>query len=309
MPSVNGLWRTGRGYSLENNSWDEEPRDAMRNLSLTLAYEGTRFYGWQIQKDVRTVQGQLLMALIEVLKERPRLVAAGRTDRGVHAEAQVVNAVIHGDPTPTSNLSRPRDIPLLKAPFHPGDHSDDPHAWSAEKIMRELNAVLPADLSVLQASFVPLNFHARHDARFRSYRYQIVETYSPFLRRHAWCPRRPLKFSLLQEAARRVIGRHNFRSFCDPDEEEKRSFSCQVGECEWRETRITRPCYAQMLTFHIRADRFLWKMVRRLVGTMVELSSGNCTWEQYESFFRRPSPKPAEWTAPPFGLFLEKIYY
>jgi tRNA pseudouridine38-40 synthase len=281
----------------------------MRNLKLTLAFEGTRFYGWQIQKEVRTVQGQLLAGLTEVLKEVPRIVAAGRTDRGVHAEAQVANAVIHGDPPPTASGSRSHTILLLKTPFHAGDHGGDPRLWSAAKIMQELNKILPADMTILQAEFAPLNFHARHDARYRSYRYQLVETYSPFLRRHAWCPRRALKLALLEEAAKRVVGRHNFRYFCDPDEQEDRSFQCQVEECEWREIRITRPCYAKMLTFHIRADRFLWKMVRRLVGTMVELSSGNCTSEEFDSFFHKPSPKPALWTAPPFGLFLEKIYY
>lgn len=279
----------------------------MRNLKLTIAYEGTRFYGWQIQKDVRTVQGQLLSAMIDVLKEKPRIIAAGRTDRGVHAEAQVVNAVIHGDPPVDRTASR--DIPLLKAPFHAGDHAEDPRLWSAEKIMRELNNGLSADLTVSQAAFVPLNFHARHDAHSRSYRYQIVETYSPFLRRHVWCPRREIKLPLLQEAARLVVGRHSFRSFCDPDEEEERSFQCIVEECEWREIRITRPCYARLLTFHIRADQFLWKMVRRLVGSMVELGAGNCTRDEFSSFFYKPSPKPAEWTAPPFGLFLEKVFY
>lgn len=281
----------------------------MRNLKLTLAYEGTRFYGWQIQKDVRTVQGQLLTSLIEVLKEKPRIIAAGRTDRGVHAEAQVVNIVIHGDAPSERSVPRHGNVPLLKASFNAGDHSDDVRLWSAGKIHSELNNVLPADLTVLQSSFVPLNFHARHDARFRTYRYQIVENYSPFLRRHAWCPRRKLKLPLLQEAAKLMVGRHNFRSFCDPDEDEDRSFQCTIEECDWREIRITRPCFAKMLTFHIRGDRFLWKMVRRLVGTMVELSSGNCTWEEFESFLKKPSPKPAVWTAPPFGLFLEKIYY
>ncbi|MGB7621833.1 MAG: tRNA pseudouridine(38-40) synthase TruA [Terriglobia bacterium] len=281
----------------------------MRNLKLTLAYEGTRFSGWQIQKDVRTVQGQLLTAMIDVLREKPRIIAAGRTDRGVHAEAQVVNAVLHGDPPVEKSVSRSRDIPLLNTAFHAGDHANDPHLWSAGKIMQELNNSLPADLTVTQASFVPLNFHSRHDARSRSYRYQLVEPYTPFLRRHAWCPRREIKLPVLQEAAKLVVGRHSFRSFCDPDEEEERSFQCTVDECEWRQIRITRPCYAELLTFHIRADRFLWKMVRRLVGSMVELSAGHCTRDEFGSFFYKPSPKPAEWTAPPFGLFLEKVFY
>lgn len=281
----------------------------MRNLKLTLAFEGTRFYGWQIQKEGRTVQGALLKALVDLLREKPRLIAAGRTDRGVHAEAQVVNVVIHGDAPEEKAARTGPDVPLLRSPFHADDHGPDPRKWTAQKLMQELNQALPADMTLLQASFVPLNFHARHDARARSYRYQIVESYSPFLRRHTWCPRRELKMSVLQKAAQRIVGRHNFRTFCDPDEKEDRSFACKVEECEWREIRITRPCYAKMLTLHIRADRFLWKMVRRLVGTMVELSSGNCTWDEFESFFHNPSPKPAQWTAPPFGLFLEKIHY
>ena len=281
----------------------------MRNLKLTLAYEGTRFYGWQIQKDVRTVQGTLLNALAGVLQEKPRILAAGRTDRGVHAEAQVANLVIHGDPPEEKKASRATDVPLLKAPFYAGDHGDDPRLWSARKIMMEVNNVLPADVVISEASFVPLNFHARHDARSRSYRYQVIEQYSPFLRRHVWCPRRELNLARLQEAAKLVVGRHSFRSFCDPDEEEERSFACQVEECGWREIRITRPCYAKLYTFHIRADRFLWKMVRRLVGTMVEVSGGHCTLDEFQSFFQKPSPRPAEWTAAPFGLFLEKIFY
>ncbi len=281
----------------------------MRNLKLTLAYEGTRFYGWQIQKDVRTVQGVLLSALMEVLREKSRVIAAGRTDRGVHAEAQVANVVIHGDAPVEAAVRRNVEIPLLSAPFHAGDHGDDPRLWSARKIKEELNRILPADIAVTEAAFVPLNFHARHDARFRIYRYQIAEAYSPFLRRHVWCPRRELRLPALQEAAKLIVGRHNFRTFCDPDEEEARSFQCAVEECEWREIKITRPCYAKLYTFHIRADRFLWKMVRRLVGSMVELSAGNCTLDEFQSFLHKPSPKPAEWTAPPFGLFLEKIYY
>jgi tRNA pseudouridine38-40 synthase len=121
--------------------------------------------------------------------------------------------------------------------------------------------------------------------------------------------RRDLKLPVLEEAARWVVGRHNFRSFCDPDEEEDRSFKCSVDECDWREIKITRPCYAKMYTFHIRADRFLWKMVRRLVGTMVEVGSGRCSMEEFKSFFEKTSPRPAEWTAPPFGLFLERVIY
>ncbi len=281
----------------------------MRNLKLTLAYEGTRFYGWQIQKSVRTVQGTLQSAVAELMKENPRIIAAGRTDRGVHAEAQIVNMVLHGDVPELKKSPVGIDVPLLKSPFHAGDAGADPRVWSAPKIQQELNNVLPADVVVTGAAFVPLNFHARHDARSREYRYQVVETYSPFLRRHAWCPRRELKLAVLEEAARFLVGRHNFRSFCDPDEEEERSFKCNVMLSQWREIKITRPCFARMLTFHIRADRFLWKMVRRLVGTMVELSGGTCGRDEFESFLFRPSPRPAEWTAPPFGLFLEKIQY
>lgn len=250
------------------------PEARLRNLKLVLAYEGTRFKGWQKQERARSVAGVVEKALAEVFGTAPAFHAAGRTDAGAHAEGQVINF-------------RTRD------------------ARSSDSIRRALCAVLPVDVTVRAAEWVPLDFHARHSPVSRTYRYQVAREFNPFLRRHAWTPERPPDVGILKSLAAALIGRPDFRSFSDgkargqmPEE----GFRCRVFESVWLEQ-------GELLIYRITADHFLWKMVRRLVGTMVSVAAGALSEEEWRRWLREPSREPARYTAPPYGLFLERVNY
>jgi tRNA pseudouridine38-40 synthase len=241
-----------------------------RNLRLLIEYEGTRYAGWQIQKAQRTVMGEILAAIETTLGETPRLFGAGRTDQGVHAEGQVANFL--------TRSSRP-----------------------AGAIAEDLNGVLPADINALEARDVPLSFHARHDAAARRYRYQIASRRSAFFKRLIWWVRSPLDLQAMEDAARVLPGRHDFSSFADRSAEiaEPR---VQVFSAGFRRGDF-------LLSFTIEADHFLPRMVRRLVGVLVQIGLGNLPSEAIGRFLRETVDDPAQWTAPPSGLFLERVVY
>lgn len=250
------------------------PGHRLRNLKLTLAYEGTRFSGWQIQRDRRTVAGALQNALAAVFGRAPAFHAAGRTDAGVHAEGQVVNF----------RTVDPRPVAVLRA---------------------AIAGQLPVDMALIDAAEVPFDFHARHSAVARTYRYQITRRYNPFLRRHAWCVPQPLSFDCLRELAAAVLGEHDFRSFGDGKvrgELPQRGSCCHVLRADWTDV-------GPLLCFSITADHFLWKMVRRLVGTMVAVATGTLPEVQWRLWLVQSSRESAPYTAPPFGLFLERVDY
>jgi tRNA pseudouridine38-40 synthase len=241
-----------------------------RNVRLVLEYEGTRYAGWQVQKDQRTVAGEVLSAIEKALGERPELLGAGRTDHGVHAEAQVANF-------------------LTRATLPAGSIAD------------LLNDLLPHDVNILSAEDAPLSFHARHDAVARRYRYQIAARRSAFFKRFIWWVRRPLRVDLMEEAARVLPGRHDFTSFAD------RSAPLTEPRCHVRTASFRRRDF--LTSFTIEADHFLPRMVRRIVGTLVQIGLGELPPEAVARFLREPVDDPARWTAPPSGLFLERVLY
>jgi tRNA pseudouridine38-40 synthase len=242
----------------------------MRNLRLLVEYEGTRYAGWQVQTGVRTVAGDLLQAIRQVLAETPRLMGAGRTDQGVHAEGQVANFFTH------STLA-------------PGVIAD------------LLNDVLPSDINILKAEDAPMSFHARHDAVARRYRYQIALRRSAFFKRLVWWVRRPLDLAAMQEAVRDLAGRHDFSSFSDRVDEVReprvRVFAAGLRRSDF------------LVTFSIEADHFLPRMVRRIVGVLVQIGQGNLPSEAIRRFLLEQVTDPAQWTAPSSGLFLERVRY
>lgn len=242
----------------------------LRNIRLLIEYEGTRYAGWQVQPAQRTVAGDLLEAIHRTLRDRPRLFGAGRTDQGVHAEGQVANF-----------QTRARETP--------------------DAIADALNRELPADINVLQASEAPLSFHARHDAVARRYRYQIAARRSAFFKRLIWWVRHPLDLAAMEEGARALIGRHDFTSFADRSgpiaEPRVRVFSAAFRRGEF------------LTSFTIEADHFLPRMVRRVVGVLVEIGAGRLPPESVSRFMRETVEDPAQWTSPPSGLFLEKVLY
>ncbi len=238
---------------------------------LTLEYDGTRYRGWQTQKNTeRTVQGVLLRAAEELFGEKVAIGGAGRTDAGVHALAQV------------AHLKARQTLP-------------------AAAIQQGLNDRLPFDVNVLEVETAAAGFHARHDALSRTYLYRISRRRTAFEKRLVWWVRDRLDTAAMVRGAKLFGGRHDFASFCENAQGQESTIvrveSVEVRD-EGREIRV-----------RIRASHFLWKMVRRIVGTLVEVGRGHLTITDVERLVRERSGEPAKWTAPPSGLFLEKVEY
>jgi tRNA pseudouridine38-40 synthase len=238
---------------------------------LTLEYDGTRYRGWQSQKNTdRTVQGALTTAAHELLGADASLGGAGRTDAGVHALAQVVHLKAR------RSLTEPDLV------------------WG-------LNERLPHDINVLKAEKAPPGFHARHDAVARTYLYRISRRRTAFDKRFVWWVRDRLDFSSMSRAAKRFEGRHDFASFCENPEGQE-STLVVVNKSDLLD-------WEHEIHYRVEASHFLWKMVRRLVGALVEVGRGNLEAADVERLLKEKSNEPAKWTAPPSGLFLENVNY
>jgi tRNA pseudouridine38-40 synthase len=244
----------------------------MPKFKMTLEYDGSRYAGWQLQKNDRSIQGELLDAAAKVFGNQPvEVYGAGRTDAGVHARGQVAHLEV-----PETRLS-------------------------PDQIRKEMNDILPHDINILRVEKAHPKFHARHDARSRSYTYQISKRRDAFGKKYVWWVRDTLNVSAMREAAARLEGFHDFRSF-GAIEKEGQSTLVDLDRVEIRED-------ADRIYLHITGSHFLWKMVRRMVGVLVEVGRGNMTGQDVEMFLKSNSREPAKYTAPPSGLFLEKIDY
>lgn len=246
----------------------------MPTWRLTIEYEGTRYRGWQEQINAKTVQDALKNAAMGLFEGPVELMGGGRTDAGVHAIAQ------------TAHLKGKK---FLK-----------PH-----EILYGLNDRLPADINILDVRTVTAEFHARHSAVARAYLYQISTRRTAFGKPFVWWVKDPLDVKRMASAARLFEGRHNFASFCDtttePGEKEKSTVThVQVSRIETA---------GDLILYRIVASHFLWKMVRRVVGTLVEVGRGNVTENEVKRLLQHSSRDTAPWTAPPSGLFLEQILY
>lgn len=243
----------------------------MPRFKLTIEYAGTRYSGWQKQKNARTVQGEIERAVLEVTGERIfECQGSGRTDAGVHALAQVAHLDVH-----------------TRVP--------------AETLRRRLNDELPADVNIVAMTPAPHRFHARHAATSRSYVYQVAQRRTAFAKPYVWWVKEPLDLARMHDAARRFVGMHDFRSFTDDDPDEK-STEVLVGE-------VTLGEDGALMLIRIVGSHFLWKMVRRIVGVLVEVGRGELRPVDVDNFLREPSDVPARLTAPASGLFLERVLY
>jgi len=238
---------------------------------VTLEYDGTRYRGWQSQKNTdRTVQGVLLRAAHELLGDDVTAGGAGRTDAGVHALAQV------------AHLKARRDLPT-------------------REIQEGLNDRLPFDVNVLTVEKAGPRFHARHDAKSRTYLYRVSRRRTAFDKRLVWWIKDRLDLSAMRRAAKLFEGRHDFASFCENPEGQD-STIVVVEKSEALDV-------FEGIHFRITASHFLWKMVRRLTGALVEVGRGRLDAAAVQRLLATRSGEPAKWTAPPSGLFLERVVY
>jgi len=248
---------------------------SMTTFKVILEYDGTRYAGWQDQKNARTVMGELKKAAHEVFGAELEMQGAGRTDAGVHALGQVMHIKA------VSNVRQ-----------------------SAEVIRRRLNDLLPADIVILQLESTHRNFHARHDALTRTYIYQISKRKQAFMKKYVWWVKEGLDVKAMARAASMLIGRHDFVCFHAEDPSKPGESTVVVVENAEIETE------EDVILFRIEASHFLWRMVRRIVGVLVKVGKG----EINEAGFRKLlegtcDPDIAQWTAPASGLFLEHVRY
>ena len=237
----------------------------MPRYKLTIEYAGTKYSGWQKQKNARTVQGELERAIGAATRDKTfEFMGSGRTDAGVHALRQVA-------------------------------HLDLRKALPAETLRRAVNDELPADIHVLAVDSVPHRFHARHSAVARSYLYQISRRRSAFAKPFVWWVKEPLDLARMTDAASRFSGMHDFRAFSDDDPEEK-STDVLVED-------ITIGEDGDLILVRVGGSHFIWKMVRRMVGVLVEIGKGAADPDEVWSL------DAARLTAPASGLFLERVYY
>ena len=243
----------------------------MPRYKITLEYAGTRYSGWQKQKNARTVQGDIERAIAEVTGQRQfEFQGSGRTDAGVHALRQVAHLDIHTRLTP-------------------------------EALRRLVNDELPADINLLLIERAHHRFHARHSAVARSYLYQIALRRTAFAKPFVWWVRERLDLENMRRAAAQFAGMHDFQSFSDDDPEEK-STDVLVEEVALAQA-------GDLLLIRVAGSHFLWKMVRRMVGVLAEIGRGGLDVEDIEQLLHTPSGLPAKLTAPSSGLFLEWVFY
>ena len=244
-----------------------------RKIKLILTYDGTMFAGWQVQKADRTVQGVLESALARMHEHPVRVTGAGRTDAGVHALGQVAH-------------------------FY-----TDIESLSGLKFRDAANSYLPDDVKILHSEQIAESFHARRSARKRTYRYYL--NYQPvvFPHLHRYClhlRRRP-RVQYLNEIASTVIGEHDFSSFASRRDAHQNRIRKVYSSCFY-------PC-GQLIVFRITANAFLWKMVRSILGTILELEKQDNGPEKLKHILYSTARECAGATAPAKGLFLENVEY
>jgi tRNA pseudouridine38-40 synthase len=242
-------------------------------FKLTLEYAGTRYSGWQIQKNARTIQGEIDRAVRTVTRRSDfELYGSGRTDAGVHATAQVA-------------------------------HLDVVTTLGGAALRARLNDELPSDINVLAAEPVPHRFHARHDAVARRYVYQIARRRTAFHKAFVWWVKEPLDVERMRSAASAFVGLQDFRSFAEHDDDADAKSTRVLVE------RVDLVEDGDLVLVAIEGSHFLWKMVRRIVGVLVEAGRGTLAADQAARWLRESSAAPAKFTAPASGLFLTRVFY
>ncbi|RLB11936.1 MAG: tRNA pseudouridine(38-40) synthase TruA [Deltaproteobacteria bacterium] len=243
-----------------------------KNIKLVIAYDGTNYHGWQVQKDKRTIQGTIEEQLRRITGENIRIIGSGRTDAGVHALNQVANFKTNSDLTPL-------------------------------QIKRALNSLLPEDIYVKSAECVPLKFHARYMAKSKTYEYRILNREEPdiFQRKYHWHVIPKLDIEVMKTALSLLKGTHDFSSFVSAGGATKNHVRTIYKIELYKEDDLIR--------IVIEANGFLRHMVRNIVGTVVQLGYGKISLDQFKDIFAACDRQAAGKKAPAKGLFLVKVTY
>lgn len=267
--------RSDKKKFIPKNKFSEKKKFSDRKdfsrFKLYVEYEGTRYSGWQKQENAKTIQGTIAKAAQQIFDDDfVDLQGSGRTDSGVHALYQVAHL----------------DVKTMFAP---------------EIIRLKLNDLLPYDINILEVEKASQNFHARHDAKSRSYIYQISKRRTAFGKNYVWWVKDKLDFKKMESASKLFTGMHDFSSFSDDDPEEK-STKVLIDDIQMKEE-------GDLILIRIVGSHFIWKMVRRIVGVLVEIGRGRKTEKDILHYLSTQSNEVAKFTAPPSGLFLEKVLY
>ena len=246
----------------------------MKKLMAVIEYDGTQYHGWQLQKNLLTVQGSLEQSLERILGQPTRVYGAGRTDAGVHAVGQVAHFL--------SDWSR-----------------------SLRELHRGWNALLPDDISVRRLASVPEDFHARHSAHSKTYSYRILNQplRSPLIRYYCWHVPQVLNLSVMEAASSSLLGVHDFAAFGSPTDGTPSTVR-EILDARW-----DRDESEGVLTFTVRGTGFLRHMIRSLVGTLVEVGRGRMSASDFSSILRSCDRSQAGPTAPAQGLCLDSVDY
>jgi len=244
----------------------------VRNLKLTIAYDGTDFHGWQIQPELRTIQGELQAAFCKLFNHEVNITGSGRTDAGVHAHGQVANV-------------------------------ETIRTMDTDAVLRGANALLPVEIRVLSVEEVGPEFHARRSARSKTYEYHVWRNpiMSPFQCRYVYAFRYPLDEAAMDQGSRCFLGTHDFTSFCAAATEiEDRTRT--IFETSWDRSENS-------WVFRIRGNGFLQYMVRTITGTLLEIGQGRRSPEQLPELFEARDRRLAGPTLPAQGLHLIDVEY
>ena len=244
----------------------------MRNIKLTIEYDGTSYGGWQKQKNNRTIQQCIEEAIKLLTGEDVELIGSSRTDAGVHAKGMVANFITNSQ------------IP-------------------ADKFREAINTKLPDDIGIIKSEEVDKNFHSRYDSKGKTYCYTLVNRYEKVCigRNYVYQVRDELNYNLMKEAAKYFLGKHDFKAFKTNGSSVKTSVRTINGlELELK---------GDVIKIFVSADGFLYNMVRIIVGTLIEVGKGKIKPEDIESIIKNGDRSKAGPCVPPNGLVLEKVFY
>lgn len=244
----------------------------MRNLLLTISFDGTDYHGWQVQENAVTVQQTLQDALEHICSKRDNIIGCSRTDAGVHANMYCCNV---------------RTESVI----------------DCRKLVGALNAVLPRDISAIDCREVDFDFHARYDCKSKEYIYKIWNSpnKNPFFYNYSLHYKYPLDEKFLSEQAKAFIGTHYFDSFCAAGSSVEDTQRTVMNACVERE--------GDMVIFRVEADGFLYNMVRIMTGTLIDIARKKIPADSIEQIILSRNRSAAGYTAPAHGLYLNKIHY